>query len=155
MQPTELPLKDIHLPEAISWFPPAIGWWLLIILMPLLIYLSITLYQRLTRKTALKTAKQLLTQLINSPLDNNQKLSELSVLLRRVAISIMPAQQVASLTGDAWLAFLDSALKDAPFSTGAGRCLLDAPYRKLPPSDAELSALIQLCFQWLNAQKPS
>ena len=58
MQPTQLPLKDIHLPEAIGWWPPAIGWWLLAVLIPLSIALLYWIYKRLTRKTAIKTAKK-------------------------------------------------------------------------------------------------
>ena len=30
MDPTQLPLRDIHLPEAVSWWPLAPGWWFLI-----------------------------------------------------------------------------------------------------------------------------
>ena len=153
MQPTQLPLKDLHLPEAIGWFPPALGWWLVIVLIPLLGALLYWFYKRLTRKTALKEAKKLLITIKASTMDNQQKLAELSALLRRVAISITPRAQIAGLTGAAWLAFLDSSLKDAPFTSGAGQCLADAPYRQSAPSDTEISQLIGLCENWLKAQK--
>ncbi|MDD1605206.1 MAG: DUF4381 domain-containing protein [Methylococcaceae bacterium] len=155
MQNTPLPLKDLHLPEAIGWFPPAMGWWLVVVLLPLLIVFLYWCYQRLTRKTALKTAKKLLAKIKNSSMDNAQKLTELSALLRRVAISIAPRTQTAGLTGQAWLAFLDSSLKNAPFTKGAGRCLVDAPYRPSAPSEREISQLISLCEDWLKAQKKS
>ncbi|MFZ2726321.1 MAG: DUF4381 domain-containing protein [Methylococcaceae bacterium] len=153
MQPTELPLRDIHLPDAISWFPPALGWWLLAITLPLLVLFLVKYYQRLTRQTALKTAKKQLTEISTRSANNTEKLRELSVLLRRVAITLVPRHEVASLTGQAWLQFLDSSLKDAPFSSGAGRCLLDAPYRNSPLSDSELNTLLQLSAQWLKVQK--
>jgi hypothetical protein len=155
MQPTELPLKDLHLPEAISWFPPAIGWWLVAVLIPLVIGFLYWFYQRLTRKTALKTAQKILAYIKNSPMNNANKLAELSALLRRVAISATPRTQIAGLTGQAWLAFLDGSLKNAPFTTGAGRCLADAPYRQSVPSELEISQLISLCEDWLKAQKKS
>lgn len=157
MQPTELPLKDIHLPEAISWWPPAIGWWLLAVLIPLSIALMYWIYKRLTRKTAIKTAKQNLTAIKdNTALDNNQKLRELSILIRRVAISVTPRTEAASLTGRQWLAFLDNSVTGAPFSEGCGQLLVDAPYRNTMPSEREISQLINLCEDWLKAQtKPA
>jgi len=135
MPPTELPLKDLHLPDPINWFPPAIGWWLVIVLIPVLIALSYWLYRRLTRKTALKSAKILLITIKNSRMDNAQKLAELSALLRRVAISVAPRAETAGLTGQAWLAFLDSSLIGSPFTKGAGQCLASAPYRPSAPSE--------------------
>jgi hypothetical protein len=153
MQPSELPLKDIHLPEAIGWWPPALGWWLLAILIPLLIAVSRWLYKRMTRKTAIKTAKKMLAAIKrNRNQDNARKLSELSALLRRVAISVTPRAQAAGLTGRAWLAFLDRSLKGAPFSEGVGQLLAEAPYRNLSPTDTEMAQLISLCEDWLNAQ---
>jgi hypothetical protein len=153
MPTTQLPLKDIHLPEAIGWWPPAIGWWLLAVLIPLLIVFLYWFYQRLTRKTAIKTAKNNLAAIKNNPaLDNNQKLRELSMLIRRVAISVNPRTEVASLTGRQWLAFLDKTLKGAPFSEGCGQLLAEAPYRNSPPSELEISQLFSLCEEWLKAQ---
>ena len=157
MPTTQLPLKDIHLPEAIGWWPPAIGWWLLAVLIPLLIVLLYWIYKRLTRRTAIKTAKKNLAAIKENPaLDNNKKLRELSMLLRRVAISVTPRTEVASLTGRQWLAFLDKSLTGAPFSEGRGQLLADAPYRNTPPGELEISQLISLCEDWLKAQtKPA
>jgi len=156
MNPTLLDLKDIHEPEAIGWWPPAIGWWLVAIAVPLLIILLVWLYKRLTRKTALKTAKKMLVRIKqDAAQDNLQKLGELSVLIRRVAISVSPRAKAAGLTGRQWLEFLDASVKGLPFSEGIGQLLADAPYRKTPPTELEVSQLIDLCEDWLKAQTKS
>jgi len=156
MNSTLLDLKDIHEPEAIGWWPPAIGWWLVAIAVPLLIILLVWLYKRLTRKTALKTAKKMLVRIKqDAAQDNLQKLGGLSVLVRRVAISVSPRAKAAGLTGRQWLEFLDASVKGLPFSEGIGQLLADAPYRKTPPTELEVSQLIDLCEDWLKAQAKS
>ena len=156
MPTTELPLNDIHLPDAIGWWPPAIGWWLLAVLIPALIVFLYWGYKRLTRKTAINTAKKNLAAIKNnSALDNTQKLRELSMLLRRVAISVNPRTEVASLTGQSWLAFLDQSLSGAPFAEGCGQLLATAPYRNTAPTGQEIAQLISLCEDWLKAQTQS
>jgi len=153
MPKTQLPLRDIHLPEAICWWPPAIGWWLLAVLIPLLIAFLYWIYKRLTRRTAIKTARNNLAAIRQNPvLDNSKKLHELSMLIRRVAISVNPRTEAASLTGRQWLAFLDKSVKGAPFSEGCGQLLAEAPYRNTPPDDLEISQLFRLCEDWLKAQ---
>jgi hypothetical protein len=153
MPVAELPLRDIHIPEAISWWPPAIGWWLLAVLTPLLLGFLYWLYKRLTRKTALKTARKLFKALKNDPtLDNQTKIAELSALLRRVAVSIDTRSQVAGLTGQNWLNYLDGAVKGAPFSEGPGRVFLDSHYQKSAPTELAIQDVFQLCEDWLKAQ---
>ncbi len=150
----QLPLKDIHLPDPVNWWPPAIGWWLLAVIVPLLIVAGIFLYKRLRRQTALKTAGKMLAALRrDKSRDGLQTLVELSALLRRVAISVAPRTDVAALSGEAWLAYLDASFQDAPFSRGVGRCLAEAPYRQAAPADADFDALFELCEQWLKRQK--
>jgi hypothetical protein len=153
MPVAELPLRDIHLPEAISWWPPAIGWWLLAVLTPLLLGFLYWLYKRLTRKTALKTARKLLKALKNDPtLDERTKIAELSALLRRVAVSIDTRSQIAGLTGQNWLFYLDGAVKGTPFSEGPGRVFLDSHYQKSAPTELAIQEVFQLCEDWLKAQ---
>jgi hypothetical protein len=153
MQATPLPLKDLHMPEAIGWWPPALGWWLLAVVILSAIIFLIWLYKQLTRKTAIKAAKKILQEIkSDQTADTGKKLSELSILFRRVAISISPKKKAAGLTGNSWLTFLDASVPGTPFSEGIGRYLADAPYRKSPPDDLEISQLISLCEDWLNAQ---
>lgn len=153
MNSTLLALKDIHEPAALGNWPPAIGWWILAVAIPLLLLLSIWIYKRLTRKTAVKTAKKILAEIKqDTTQDNLTKVSELSMLLRRVAISLSPRDQVAGLTGLQWLIFLDRSVKNAPFSTGIGKLLIDAPYRQISVTAQEVSQLIELCETWLKVQ---
>lgn len=154
MDTQPLPLRDIHLPEPIGLWPPAIGWWLTALGIVILLVSMVWLIRRLTRKTALKSARRLLADLKQDPsLDPAEKVSHLSVLLRRVTISLASREQYAGLTGQAWLDHLDASLPDKPFSTGIGRQLIEIPYRNELPSETDVLELFELCERWLKAQK--
>ncbi|MEH6503610.1 MAG: DUF4381 domain-containing protein [Cycloclasticus sp.] len=150
----QLPLRDIHLPDAIIWWPPAIGWWLLLIIIPLALFACWWLYKKLTRRTAVKAAVGLLQQIKqNTQADKLQRLQQLSACLRRLAMSRDSRHQTAALTGEKWLNYLDQSVDGSPFSTGIGRVLADAHYRQTAPTDLDINALISLCERWLKGQK--
>jgi hypothetical protein len=74
---------------------------------------------------------------------------DVSVLLRRVAMACFPHREVAALTGEAWLAFLDKSGGAGGFSSGPGRALATAPYR--PGEDYETEKLMDLAGRWVVA----
>ncbi len=151
-----LPLKDIHLPEPITWWPPAPGWWLLVVLSLLACYAIFLVFKQFKKQNAFKTAgKMLLAIKHQQHEDPVQTLVAVSALLRRVAISIDARSEVASLSGQAWLSYLDKTFKDAPFSNGVGRCLADAQYRPVVAEDTDFDELFKLCERWLKQQKAS
>lgn len=155
-QAQSLPLRDIHLPEPISWWPPAPGWWGLLILVLLLaglFFLGRYLYRRgHLRRAAHKALSQLQAQYQQHE-DAHRLTEDLSVLLRRIALSHFPRAKVASLTGNEWLGFLDQGLaKSKPqgdFLNGPGRVLVEAPYR--PEASIDTTALLELCTEWIKA----
>lgn len=158
MPQAELPLRDIHLPEPISWWPPAPGWWMLAVFVLVVIGLLI-LAMRLWRRGQLRRdARSALSQIRTSheQHDNAHRLAaDLSVLLRRISISRYPQSEVAALTNQEWLTFLDQVLEkrgsgnQAAFSQGVGRILIEAPYR--PSAEVDAEGLIELCQQWIDA----
>ena len=72
-------MRDIHYPEAPGWFPPAPGWWFLLLL--LLLAIGYALYrwrkrraQRAPYAEALRLLEEATVQLNNSQLDSREYL---------------------------------------------------------------------------------
>lgn len=149
-----LPLRDIHLPETVSWWPLAPGWWILLFALFLAVIAGFLLYRyfRRRRRSPLRHAHAALDDIrahyADEP-DESRLIRELSALLRRTAISVYDRHDVASLTGIAWLQFLDTPMQDKPFSEGRGQVLSTGPYQSR--ADIESEDLLQLCQDWLNA----
>ncbi len=142
MDPEQIPLRDLHLPDVIGWWPPAPGWWVLIALAAIALGWLFRSYVRsrargAVRRHALQQLK-VLTAEFEQHHDTVNFSGKLSELLRRTMLAYSPRQQVAGLTGEQWLAWLDQDLDKPLFQTVAGRKLLELPYRR--PSD-DISAL--------------
>lgn len=159
---SSLPLRDIHLPGPIGWWPPAPGWWLLaaLVLAGLALY-ALRHYQSRHRRAARKSLLRVRTALEQGA-EPVACLQNVSTVLRRFAMTtaarrraVEPAAEpaVPGLTGKRWLAYLDSRWQRDAFAHGAGRALLAAPYAR--PNSIERSVAIELtalCTEWLNAQ---
>ncbi|MCG8378980.1 MAG: DUF4381 domain-containing protein [Proteobacteria bacterium] len=151
--PASLPLRDIHLPDAISWWPLAPGWWLLGFLLIVLIG-AIIFFIRQRRNYQLSTiflARQELEKIRNDFNLNQDKTSlvqGLSGLVRRISISLFSRTETASLTGREWLLFLDQFTDKQQFSRGAGQILVEAPYQA--SSDYDSAELLQLVTLWID-----
>jgi hypothetical protein len=155
MNPTPqqaLQLRDIHLPGAPAFWPPAPGWWLLAAtLLALLVWLTLIALRRYRirrqRRRVLSALASLERQLASE--GTPDALAHMSVLLRRLALMRFPRQHVAALTGNAWLRFLDESGGDGQFTQGPGRLLATAPYQRALPSDLDAARLVALLREWV------
>ncbi len=152
--PQALELRDIHLPDPVSWWPPALGWWMVLLVTLLFVIILFWLRKRwLEKKRSAKViARQelgLIQKKYQQQPDQHQLVEDLSVLLRRACLSVFPREDSAGLTGEKWLGFLDDVMKDKQFLEGAGRSLITAPYKKEPRINAE--QLIAVCKDWIEA----
>ena len=130
IQETLSKLRDIHLPEQVNAWPPAIGWWWMLAGILLLVLIIIAL---LYRRKQTRLRRQALRQL-NALRHSYQKTShaqhhlrQIGLLLRRVALSRHEYSAIASLTGSDWLTFLDKQLdakgRQNPFREGIGKVI--------------------------------
>lgn len=151
----ELPLRDIHMPASVPLWPPASGWWILAGLIVLALAAAWLAYlrRRYMKLSAVRLAREELRGLADRYRDDRDPVTlarQLSILLRRVSISLFPRTDVASLTGDDWLRFLDGQVEDAPFSRGDGRILAEAPYRSRV-TEGEVDGMLKSCREWIDA----
>jgi hypothetical protein len=134
MDPSEIPIRDLHLPEAIGWWPLAPGWWVLIALAAALLFV---LLRRLGRAHARGAARrhalrqlEMYSKEYLKHLDGVLFGTQLSELVRRTMLAYAPRSEVAGLTGEDWLAWLDKDLDRSHFAAGDGRLLIEWPYRE-------------------------
>lgn len=158
-----LDLRDIHLPDPVSWWPPAPGWWLLlagIVLAIIVAMIARKIYNSKQLRRDIRTELDKIKQQYSQAQNKLQLAKSLSVLLRRASISYYPRADIAGLTGDNWLRYLDDSnsggSKGNRFQSDAGKILLTAPY--LPDTgqnsskvDFDAEQLISLCESWLQS----
>ncbi len=145
-----LELRDIHMPEAPGFWPPAPGWWLLAALvLAALAGLGRRAWLELRRRRRRQRILSELDQLQDAGLQGPALVAAISALLKRVALSRYPRAEVAALTGNAWLAFLDRSGGDGRFAEGAGRVLADGAYAPETIGIDE-PALLAIARDWLR-----
>ena len=143
-------LHDIvTFPPAPFW-PPAPGWYVLSLALVIATGWACwwTVHHRRTnayRRTAL-------TELQAAGVHPDQ-LRILPELLKRTALAAYPRERVASLSGGAWLAFLDETGAEPAFVAGPGRLLGDLAYdpalvRRMSAADAD--ALLAAAITWIR-----
>jgi len=160
MNPEELLLRDIHLPDPVSWWPPAVGWWLVAVIAVGLIFAVVTWlrHRARTHNSAAAIAARELDQLRGAWAghgDSRRLVRDLSTWLRRAGMSIASREHAAGLTGRRWHAFLDELAGSPVFAEGGEnelRLLVEGPYRRdLSISTSDAERLVELCECWLGA----
>lgn len=148
--PALVQLKDIHLPDAVSWWPLAPGYYLLLALcIGVSLWAWFALQKRHKQHAAKKAALVLLSQL--TP-DSIQIAVEVNSLLKRAAMSYVSREKIASLDGNAWYEWIDSALPaDKQGKIGP---LLDKRYQATGPNIAEATVLLAIAKCWLERALP-
>ena len=133
MDNTELPLRDLHLPDPIGWWPLAPGWWFVLFVVATvvgyLVWRAFTRWQdNAARRFALRELARYEAEYVEhrNPVTLARQLSE---LLRRGMLAYAPRDEVAGLTGEAWLQWLDRGMPLPYFHTEGGKSLLQLPYR--------------------------
>ncbi len=133
MSSPQIPLRDLHLPDPVSWWPPAPGWWLLAGMLLLGFVWLIVWFIRhraftAARRHALKSLEAYSSEFVRHG-DAVLLGKQISELVRRTMLAYAPRAEVAGLTGEAWLEWLDRDLDRSHFVEGDGRPLIDWPYR--------------------------
>ncbi len=151
-------IQEITLPEPISYFPHTIGW--KILLVGIIIAAIIFGYKRYRHWQANRyrtdALKRLATieQEIQGSGTKTKSLLDLPILVKQTALQAFPRDEIAQLSGDRWLGFLDRSCDTQEFTQGVGQLLPQLAYQStsalanLP--EQKISNLIDLIRQWIK-----
>ena len=144
-------LRDIHGAPQAHWWPPAPGWWLLVLL--LLFALGWLGRRVLANYRVHKRRKQMLAWVdhlnatIDPGRDSQAYLSTLNRILKLVALRAFPGQKCAVMAGQDWVDFLAGQVKDSqpPESLAV---LAAGPYDPAPEFDPAIMS--ELTRYWIR-----
>lgn len=146
----DLPLRPIQLPDPINFWPLAYGWWILILLILLALFLGIfcTYFFKKSslKKTTLKELKRI-ESMVAVRQDPDECIREMSILLRRYVVS--KDSKRAGVTGREWVKTLSDLSRNYPFKDADLQLITMAPYKKGNTQD-EANALLNLINQWVK-----
>ena len=145
-------LRDIHLPDASLWWPPAPGWWLLLGFVALAAALAWWIVQIRRHPSPRRLSLRELDDIRvahASERDDRAALDAISRLLRRTLISYRGRPANAASTGEAWREQLESLAPRHGFSDSELRWLSHERYR--PHPDCDVEQLLRACERWIRA----
>lgn len=138
-------LNDLVVPEPVSMMPQTVGW-VVVCMAVLAVFgvLGFRIWQR-HRENAYRRAALALV--------DTTPLTALPALVKRVVLAAAPRSDTASLTGDAWLAFLDRSYGGDGFTRGPGRALAAASFDPAATGKHAPAELRHLVALWIRKHR--
>ena len=136
-------LKGVHLPQVSAL--PAMGWWILSILLIVLVIVAVWFRRRYKSLQWQREAKQTLSRIREQSTTRpvSATLADSSRLARQVLLAVKPREAVANLHGNDWLLALDDVCQRPLFASGFGQLLESTQYQRDPQiNPADLDALL-------------
>ena len=154
-------LKNLHeiiLPDPVSWMPQTIGWYVVFGLILLVagwwVYGRLRRFQKNRYRRVALAELDVIEQELQRPEGCAKALEEIPVLLKWTALSAFPRSDVASLSGEKWLSFLDKTMGGKDFAEDEGRLLCELAYapavKNLTLPEERIGNLLQLIRRWIQ-----
>jgi hypothetical protein len=145
-------LKDIAVPQPVSWLPKTWGWLALaLILLAAILLCGLLLYRRWRRNAYRREALRLLDEIAGDFRNGQTRAGaspRLGELLKRTALAAWPRKTIAAVSGNEWVGFLSS---HGEIGDTLKRYLDDLEYRgdAIPGADAA-DDLLRDARRWIE-----
>jgi hypothetical protein len=147
-------LKDIRLPNTISDWPIAFGWWALLVITLLSLFAAVSLWQYFKDNNSNKKAALHLLKLkyhqFKANSDSLAFLQHSNQILKRYCLKQYPA--AVSLSGLAWINFLIRHSEKTFFNEELAHAISEGLYQEHCQYDAD--KLYSACSSWLKNNNP-
>lgn len=144
-------LKELPLPPVVPYTPQTIGW--VILAAVVIVLIGWNIWRNYQYRLANRYRVEALAELdqIEQALGSQPEVAaQLPTLIKRVALTAAPRADIAALSGDAWLQWLDASLPQAGFLDAPGKLIPALAYGNPNAKELELHALLALTRRWIR-----
>ena len=149
-------LRDIRLPEPVSWWPPAPGWWLLsLVVLGVLIFITIKLHRRWKSNRYRRIATHQLTKAQRDWQQHGDPTSYLQAANLTLKLALKKsgnpkAQRMLSQAGHAWSEALN-AHSTSSLSPETSDALAIAVYRDVADHSLNIEQIHHELIEWISS----
>lgn len=144
----QLPLHDIVVDHQVSWWPLALGWWLVIVILLASLTGAWFYWRHWQRRRTLKLKVE---TLLKAPA---QSISELNLRLKQVFLLKYPRATLANLEEQAWLQKLIAELPAAQRDEFQKQFAAFTELRYRPQEQASVDSYQRLVLAWWSSAQP-
>jgi hypothetical protein len=138
-------MEPLVIPEPVSWLPATPGWWILACwLAGMFLVVAWRAMNRWRNNRYRREALAVLDAGSGAP-----AAVDIARVLKRAALAAYPRERVASLSGNAWAAFLKETSGDDPVVAEAAERLARAAYQQ----DVDPAALVEPARRWIRGHR--
>jgi hypothetical protein len=141
---------EVVSPAAVSWWPQTVGWWWLgAVALAFVGHRGWRALRRWYRNRYRREASARMLHLAAAP-DSATLLADINRLLKLTALAAFGREQVAPLSGEAWVRFLNAQCTEPPFSPEQGHLLALGSYTGLAVEAATGRQLLAAGLAWVR-----
>lgn len=138
-------LHHYYQPAPPLWTPQTIGWYVLFVIIALLLFwFAVHVIRAWVRN---RYRREALSELTTATPD------QFSTLLKRTALAAWPREKIASLSGDAWIDFLNSSAKNDLFHGLLGERIEEIALHQNIVSQEDEHTLRALTAEWIRSHR--
>jgi len=152
-------LADIHLPEPVSYWPPAIGWWILAAIALVLLVILIRKFANMRRQqkicqyalAELQRCYDSYSQADPATIDQDKLtyVNQFNTVVRRVALVHYPQANAASLDGASWVDFIRQKGESSLMTDDIAAALQYGRFQT--KCDVDVDAMQNFGQQWIES----
>jgi hypothetical protein len=138
-------LHDFYQPPPPAWTPQTVGWYVVFAIVGLVVIWVVV--HNLRRWHANAYRREALRELEDVPP------GELSSVLKRVALTAWPRERVASLSGEAWLLFLNESARSELFRDAPANRIEEVALRRVSLTESDEQILREKAAIWVRRHR--
>ncbi len=151
-------IQDIITPEDVAFWPPQPGWYIILLVLLIIVGIFIAVRMRHKKRNAYRGQGILALEALKNKGVSASNILEVNSILKACALQAYNREDIAILSGEKWVVFLNKKAKSVNFNGAFKTILSSGPYEKFNSeafSQNEFDDLIALSVKWIKRHRPN
>ncbi len=149
-------IQDIITPEDVAFWPPQPGWYLILLVLLIIVGIFIAIRMRHKKRNAYRSQGVLAIEALKNKGVSDSNILKVNSILKASALQAYNREDIAILSGEKWVDFLNKKAKHVNFNGACKTMLSNGPYQKFSSEDFnqnEFDDLVALSIKWIKSHR--